>query len=435
MITTSVVSTILFVFILGYTLITLEHKIKINKAAPALLAGMLVWAILFLTATSDQQELYTEESQRHMGNTSSIVFFILGAMTVVELMDAHEGFSIITDRIATQNKRKLLWIINTLTFFMSALLDNMTTAIVMCALTNNMLSEKQDRWIFAGTIVISANAGGAWSPIGDVTTIMLWIKGNVTTSNIMTKLFVPSVIAVLLPLALISRRMKDKTFTRPSKLLDNKTHVLSKREQMTVFVIGIATLLGAPTFKILTHLPPFMGILLGLAVLWLYTEIIHREHHRGQYTIAAIVRRIDHSSVLFFLGILIAVAGLETAGILNHASVWLDASIGNLYVLSGVIGALSSIVDNVPLVAAVQGMYPIAGANVVYPTDHLFWEAIALSAGTGGSMLVIGSAAGVAAMGVSGINFGWYLRKITVPATIGYLGSLATFWLQNQFFH
>lgn len=415
---------IAIIFVVGYAAIALEHSFKVNKAAAALLTGMLVWSILMVghVGMHDPEHALSE----HLSGVASILFFLLGAMTVVELMDAHAGFQVITDRITSSNKLVLFWLIGFITFFLSAALDNMTTAIVMCALLRKMLADRNDLWTFSGMVIIAANAGGAWSPIGDVTTIMLWIDGQVTSANIISRLFLPSLVCLVLPLLWMSRSMKG-TINRPTKPSDGHLTNVSKRQQYTVFLIGLFTLLGVPVFKQLTHLPPFMGIMFGLGILWVYTEFIHARgiEERGQLQVTSILRRIDHSSILFFLGILVAVAGLETAGHLTLLAGWLDATFGNIYAVNTMIGLLSAIVDNVPLVAAAQGMYPMS----TFPTDHVFWELLALCAGTGGSILIIGSAAGVAAMGILGIEFGWYLRRMALPALIGYAGGIATFWL------
>jgi Na+/H+ antiporter NhaD/arsenite permease-like protein len=411
------------IFVVGYAAIALEHSFKVNKAAAALLTGMLVWSVLMVghVGVHDPERALNE----HLSGIASILFFLLGAMTVVELMDAHAGFQVITDRITSSNKLVLFWIIGFITFFLSAALDNMTTAIVMCALLRKLLADRTDLWTFSGLVIIAANAGGAWSPIGDVTTIMLWIDGQVTAANIIAKLFLPSLVCLILPMIWLSPSMRG-SITRPDPGSGHNTGV-TRTQQYTVFLIGLFTLLGVPVFKQITHLPPFMGIMFGLGILWVYTEFIHARgiEERGQLQVTSILRRIDHSSILFFLGILVAVAGLETAGHLGMLAGWLDSHLGNIFAVNTAIGLLSAIVDNVPLVAAAQGMYPMS----TYPQDHMFWELLALCAGTGGSILIIGSAAGVAVMGILGIEFGWYLRRMALPACIGYAGGIATFWL------
>lgn len=426
---------ILIVFILGYALIALEHPLRMNKAAPALLTGMLVWSLVMLSSGDLFPVELAEVPHRveslfhHLGEIASILFFLLGAMTVVELMDAHGGFEVVTDRISSRNKRSLLWVVGVMTFFLSAALDNLTTAIVMAALLRKLIGNKEDLWAFGGVVVIAANAGGAWSPIGDVTTIMLWIGGQVTTWNIISRLLVPSLVCLVLPLMWLSYNMRG-TIERPSEQDMATERVISKRQQYMVFILGVVTLLGVPVFKTYTHLPPFMGIMFGLAVLWMYTEYVHTRamEETGQYQVAAILRRIDHSSILFFLGILIAVAGLQTAGHLTLLSGWLSEHIPNVYAINTILGLLSAIVDNVPLVAAAQGMYPLT----THPPDDPFWELLALCAGTGGSMLIIGSASGVAVMGVLGIEFMWYARRMFLPALAGYVGGIVMYWLMTH---
>jgi len=425
---------IIVVFILGYAAIALEHPLRMNKAAPALLTGMLVWSLVMLA----NEDLFPvghgsvdhriESLFHHLGEIASILFFLLGAMTVVELMDAHGGFKVVTDRIGSRNKLVLLWVVGFLTFFLSAALDNLTTAIVMAALLRKLIGTKDDLWMFGGVVIIAANAGGAWSPIGDVTTIMLWIGGQVTTWSIITSLLLPSLVCLVLPLLWLSRVMRGSV-QRPEEPDTNEERVVTKRQQYTVFILGVITLLGVPVFKAYTHLPPFMGIMFGLAILWMYTEYVHTRsmEDTGQYQVTAILRKVDHSSILFFLGILIAVAGLQTAGHLTLLSGWLSDVLPNVYATNTILGVLSAIVDNVPLVAAAQGMYPLS----TYAPDNIFWELLALCAGTGGSMLIIGSAAGVAVMGVLGIEFMWYVRRMFLPALIGYVGGILTYWLMN----
>jgi Na+/H+ antiporter NhaD/arsenite permease-like protein len=424
------------VFVLGYLAIALEHPLKINKAASAILTGAVVWTILMLGQDTifppghGGSHFLNHRLVEHLGEIGSILFFLMGAMTIVELVDVHEGFRVITDRITTKHKVKLLWVICVLAFFMSAALDNLTTTIVMCALLRKLIADKETQWLFAGMVVISANAGGAWSPIGDITTIMLWIGGQVTTVNIIAKLIVPSLVCLILPLLWMSPRMKG-AIERPAALRPSLHHGgggVTSFERNLVFVLGVGALVFVPIFKGVTHLPPFMGVMLGLGILWVVTEFIHWRHgvdKRGDLMVTAVLRRIDMPSVLFFLGILVAVAGLQEAGHLGLLAEGLDRSLGNIYFINGAIGVLSSIVDNVPLVAGAMGMYPMTQ----YPPDHLFWELLALCAGTGGSLLIIGSAAGVAAMGIMHIDFIWYIRKMTIPAAIGYLGGMLTFYL------
>jgi Na+/H+ antiporter NhaD/arsenite permease-like protein len=429
------------IFVLGYLAIALEHPLRINKAATAILTGALVWTVLMLGMDSIFPEgveggyhTLIHHLLEHLGEIGSILFFLMGAMTIVELVDVHEGFRVITDRITSTKKTTLLWIICVLAFFMSAALDNLTTTIVMCALLRKLIKDKETLWLFAGMVVISANAGGAWSPIGDVTTIMLWIGGQVTTLNIIVKLIVPSIVVLILPLLWMMPRMKGH-IERPDIVRPSGHHGgnVTDFERKLVFTLGVGALLFVPIFKGVTHLPPFMGVMLGLGVLWIVTELIHVRHgvdKRGDLMVTAVLRKIDMPSVLFFLGILVAVAGLQVAGHLTLLAEGLDRTLGNFYLINGAIGVLSSIVDNVPLVAAAMGMYPMTQ----YPPDDLFWELLALCAGTGGSLLIIGSAAGVAAMGILHIDFIWYIRKMTIPAAIGYIGGMGTFWLLDYFF-
>ncbi len=410
------------VFILGYLAITLEHNIDINKAASAMVTGVLCWTIYVLAGPHDHHTV-VHHLNEHMGEISEILFFLMGAMVIVELIDGHDGFEIITERIRTTDKRKLLWLTSVITFFLSAILDNLTTTIVMVSLLRKLIADKEDRMLFAGITVVAANAGGAWSPMGDVTTTMLWIGGQITASNIVKMLLLPSLVCLAAPLLILSRRMKGKV-EAPERV--NGITDTTDFERNAVFAIGVGALLFVPVFKTFTHLPPFMGMLLGLGVMWIVTEFIHRgkdEVEKGPRSVNHALRKIDTPSILFFLGILVAVAALQSTGMLSGVAAWLDASVGNLTAIGIIIGFLSAVVDNVPLVAAAQGMYSLD----VYPTDHFFWEFLAYCTGTGGSALIIGSAAGVAAMGMEKIDFFWYLKRITLWAVIGYLAGAATF--------
>ena len=435
---------IAIIFILGYLAIALEHNIHIDKSAPALLIGVLCWTFLVLGADTiliDQVSNHAalghyinHQLAEHLSEISSILFFLLGAMTIVELIDSYGGFSIITDKIQTTQKVKLIWILSILTFFLSAALDNLTTSIVMAALLRKLIADRKDLWFFAGIIVIAANAGGAWSPIGDVTTIMLWIGGQVSAQNIVLKLFLPSLVALLAPLAIVSFTLKGH-ITRPAQV-EGKHHSIpvNNFEKQLIFFLGISLLLFVPIFKTLTHLPPFMGILFGLGVLWMVTEILNHkkvDQTKEKISIVNVLTKIDVPSVLFFLGILLAVAALQTAGHLAQLAHLLDANFGNIYLINIFIGLLSSIVDNVPLVAGAMGMYSLD----VYPMDHSFWELLAYCAGTGGSALIIGSAAGVAIMGILKIDFIWYMKRIAWLAIVGYFSGVLTFYLQAQLFH
>jgi len=457
-------------FILGYIAIALEHPIKINKAATALLLGSLTWVLYILglpeilgrglnegwnalissNPAAGRHEMIEyvghHEVFHYLSETATIIFFLLGAMTIVEIIDQHQGFKIITDKIKTTRFTSLIWIISVLTFFMSAVLDNLTTTIVMVALLRKLVSEKEQKWLIAGLIILAANAGGAWSPIGDVTTIMLWIGGQVSTLSIILKVFLPSLVSMMVPLLIITVFYPRVEIHRPKAGLEEEQHQVSRRMQTGILILGIGALLFVPVFKTLTHLPPYMGMLFGLGVLWVVTEIIHRGKHHANHrrlTVANIISRIDVPTVLFFLGILMAVASLSSAGHLTILSQWLDKEVGDIYIINLIIGVLSSIVDNVPLVAGAMGMYDIttpemiqAAANPAYlqnfVQDGLFWEFLAYCAGTGGSILIIGSAAGVAAMGIEKIDFIWYLKKISWLAIIGYLSGAAVYWLQAQ---
>lgn len=428
---------ILVVFVLGYVCIALEHTFKIDKAAIALLTGTVCWA-LFIMGGSDligsgggheATALINEGLKEHLADIAEILFFLLGAMTIVELIDAHEGFTVITDRIKTTNRVKLVWILSLLTFFLSAALDNLTTAIVMAALLRKLMADKKDLWLFAGILIIAANAGGAWSPIGDVTTIMLWIGGQVTALNIITETFLPSLVCLLVPLIIISLRMKGDIKSVEKDVHSNEFEI-SRSDKLTVFVVGIACLLFVPVFKTVTHLPPFMGILFGLGIIWTLTELMHRNKDnddKKSLTIAGVIRKIDTPSILFFLGILIAVGSLQSAGHLTDMAVYLDENLNNVYAVNASIGVLSSIVDNVPLVAGAIGMYPLE----VYPQDNMFWELLAYCAGTGGSILIIGSAAGVAIMGILKIDFMWYVKNISLLALAGYVAGILTYMVLN----
>ena len=419
---------LLFVFVLGYILIATEHSIHVNKAATALLTGTICWVFYIMGQAEPGLEGVVEGLREHLGEISEILFFLLGAMTIVEIIDAHEGFSVITNRIQTTKRKNLLWILAIVTFFLSAVLDNLTTAIVMAALLKKLITERKDLWLFAGMIVIAANAGGAWSPIGDVTTIMLWIGGQITAMNIIQHIFLPSVVCLLIPLLILSLRMKGEVARPDISAEKNGSIHLRTREKHLVFFAGIAALLFVPVFKTVTHLPPFMGILFGLGAIWVLTEIVHRKKRRKErkaLSIAGVLQRIDTPSVLFFLGILLAVAALQSAGHLTDLARLLDTHINNIYLVNTIVGGASAVVDNVPLVAGAMGMYPMT----VYPPDHEFWELLAYCAGTGGSMLIIGSAAGVAIMGILRIDFFWYLKHISFPALCGYLGGIFVYVL------
>jgi Na+/H+ antiporter NhaD/arsenite permease-like protein len=421
---------IITIFILGYAAITLEHGININKAASALVTGALCWTVYIMLA--DNKDVVAHQLTEHLGEISEILFFLLGAMTIVELIDVHDGFNIISAKIQQTNKRKLLWIVSFITFFLSPIIDNLTTTIVMVSLIRKLIDDPKDRLLFTGIIVIASNAGGAWSPIGDVTTTMLWIGGQITAVNIILNLFLPSLICLLIPLVIVTLKMKG-TVSRPIQTENHKLAELSPRQQYTVLGTGLTILLLVPVFKTITHLPPYMGIIIGLGILWIITEIMHGdkdEREKGILSVSHALRKIDSPSILFFLGILLAVAALQSTGILTSAAEQMSSAIPNENIIVLCTGLLSSIVDNVPLVAGVQGMYDLNQ----YPTDHSFWKFLAYATGTGGSVLIIGSAAGVAAMGMEKISFFWYLKRISLLALIGYFSGAGIYILQQYFF-
>jgi len=419
---------IVIVFVIGYLAITTEHTIKVNKAASALITGVLLWTIYILF--SPDKELVIESLNHHLGDVSGILFFLLGAMTIIELIDAHNGFDLITKSIDQKNKIKLLWIIAFITFFLSAILDNLTTTIVMISLIRKLINTDKDRLFFAGIIVIAANAGGAWSPIGDVTTTMLWIGGQITTFTIIYKLILPSLACLIAPLLYLTFRLKGD-IQRPEVLNIDNNKMLTVKQQKIVFYSGVMILVLVPIFKTVTHLPPFMGILIGLGILWVITEMLHvqkGDEHKHHLSVVYALRKIDTPSILFFLGILLSISALESVGVLTNIAKWMSDTLKDDNVIVISIGLLSSIIDNVPLVAAAQGMYDLS----VYPTDSYFWEFLAFCAGTGGSILIIGSAAGVAAMGMERINFAWYLKNISGLALLGYIAGVLIYMLQNQ---
>lgn len=461
-------------FLLGYFCIAMEHPFKVNKAATALLLASLLWTCYIVFAQSylpgieefqswlsgqklshlsihEQVVNYVTNVQliENLGDTAQIIFYLLGAMTVVELVDVHGGFTIITRHVTTKHKRKLLFTLAILTFFLSAILDNMTTAIVMIMLVRKLVARRDDRLIFASVIIIAANSGGAWSPIGDVTTIMLWIKGNVTTSHLIPELILPSLVSAIVPAIVLSFSLKGELEENVEKYrsdsdADNFTAagVITKRERNIIFFLGVGALVFVPIFKSITHLPPFMGILLGLGGLWVYTELLyHRKPHveeNQKARITKVLSRVDFSTLLFFLGILMAVSALKCAGILGDFAQMLEDKIGNFYVIDMIIGVLSSVVDNVPLVAAAMGMYPLATpADVLADPmlshmviDGQFWIFLAYCAGVGGSILIIGSAAGVVVMGIEKMNFIWYLKKVSLVMLIGYVAGALWYILQ-----
>lgn len=417
---------LLAVFVLGYLAIVFEHPLGVNKSASALAAGVLCWTIY---AVQGDTHLVNEQLGHHLGEVSAILFFLLGAMTIVELIDAHDGFELITSRIHTVNRRKLLVIIAALSFVLSAVLDNLTASIVMISLVRKLVPGDTDRKYYAGIVIVAANSGGVWSPIGDVTTTMLWVGGQVTTTSLVTHLVLPALVSILVPLAWIGWRMKgtiDLAETTAPTAVESQRIPTPAWERKFVLFSGIAVLVFVPVFKTLTHLPPYTGMLLGLAVLWTATELIHKrkpEEGKGPLSVVHALQRVDTPSVLFFLGILLAISALESTGALSALARFLDDAIGNVHVVTLAIGLSSSIVDNVPLVAASQGMYSLA----TFPQDHQFWLFLAFCAGTGGSILIIGSAAGIAVMGIQRVTFGWYVRHISLPALLGYGAGALTY--------
>ena len=463
------------VFVIGYTFITIEHTVKVDKAAIALITGVLCWTIYVfgkedivqldkvkdyaqtefsniypdeIVQTSETIEKTPLEIIQHyvtevqlfeiLSEISSILFFLMGAMTIVEIIDLHGGFRVVTDRIKTTSKLKLFWILGFVSFFFSALLDNLTTSIIMVSLTRKFIVDQKDRWFFLGMIIIAANAGGAWSPIGDVTTTMLWIGKQITTYEVVTKLIMPSLVCLIVPLIIMSPKVKG-TFKRPDTDLMETSHHTTDKQRNLVFFSGVAGLLFVPFFKSVTHYPPFMGMMLSLGFLWLLTDILHRKDNtedRRYFSAYHALEKMDVPTLLFFLGILLAVGSLQAAGQLGQMAIFLDNEIGTdtnngVYLIGLIIGLLSAIVDNVPLVAAAIGMYPLDGSGF-FQQDGLFWQFLAYCAGTGGSALIIGSAAGVAIMGLEKIPFFWYMKKITIYAVVGYFCGAAAYVLQNM---
>ena len=437
----------IILFLVGYLMIALEHPLKINKAGTALLLGTILWVMYSRLAplpTIEQELLHS------VGEIAETLIFLIGAMITVELIDSHGGFTFITRYITTTDKRKLLLAIATITFFLSAVLDNLTTSIVMIMLLRKLVGNYKERWVFGSIIIIAANSGGAWSPIGDVTTIMLWVRGNISTSATIPNLILPSIVSALVPVLFAMRFLHGKV-TPPRVIAggDENNALLEKllpKTKLSILILGLFCLLFVPIFKTITHLPPFMGILLGVGVLWLYTERMYAHmpvDEELKLRLSKVVHRIDGTTLLFFLGILLAVDALRCVGILGDFALWLDQSVGNVYVVNLIIGTLSAIVDNVPLVAGAMGMYPVATDAMIaaapdpaymmnFAQDGVFWQFLAYCAGVGGSMLIIGSAAGVVVMGLERINFIWYLKNISLLALLGYLAGAGVYVLQNM---
>lgn len=415
-------------FVITYTAIAMEHPLKINKAASALIGSGLLWTT-FAFGVGDHLQVSGQLAESLMG-IAQIVFFLIGAMTIVEVVDAHNGFEVLTSRVKTTRLSTLMWQVGFLTFFLSAILDNLTTTIVMVSLMQKLLDKHEDRLFFAGIIVIAANSGGAWSPIGDVTTTMLWIGGQITTLVIMKALILPSLISLLVPLCVTAYWLRGRSVVSPASRKNEVVSSTTRFERNVMFFMGLGVLVSVPAFKTITHLPPFLGILFGLGLLWLVGDLLHRkkeENSKQHLTLAHALTQIDMASIVFFIGILLAVATLEHAHILTALATWLDQTVQRQDLIVMLIGLASAIVDNVPLVAAAMGMYSLN----TFPTDHFFWEFLAYCAGTGGSILIIGSAAGIAAMGMERIHFGWYLKHISGLALLGYFSGAGVYILQH----
>ncbi len=461
-------TTLFVIFIVGYLAIALEHPLRVDKTASALLLGMLMWIIYAMGAESivptvsaehfrhfiethpaladkslaeqSLQYVLNVDIVEHLGDIMQTLLFLIGAMTIVEMVDVHGGFRVITDRINTRDKVRLLWIIGFVTFFMSAILDNLTTTIVMLMLLRKLITQKEERWLYAGAIVIAANSGGAWSPIGDVTTIMLWVNGNISAPALLSYVLLPSLVSMVVPLFIIGRKLKGDL--PPRDMVVEKNSIITSGERSTMFYLGVGGLIFVPIFKTITHLPPFVGMLFVLGALWVFTEIFYNSkmlEQAKELRLPKVISRVDMPSILFFLGILMAVAVLQSTGLLSMTAQYLDEKIHNVYWIGIVLGVLSSIVDNVPLVAGVMGMYPVAAPEATgyaanFMVDGTFWELMSYCAGVGGSILIIGSASGVIAMGLEKISFGWYLRKFTWVALLGYLAGVGVYILEKLLF-
>lgn len=424
------ITLLLIIFAVGYVLITLEHTLKINKSATALITAVLCWTLIISSVPN--KDLIIDQLSHHLSSISEIVFFLLGAMTIVEIIDGHDGFQNITESIKTDNKSKLIWLIALITFFLSAVLDNLTTTIVMLSILNKLVYDKRTKWLLLGLVIIAANAGGAWSPIGDVTTTMLWIGGQISAFNIIKQTFLPSLVSMVVPTLIINYLIKGR-IVLIAKVEHNLNYTTNSFERSLIFYAGIGCLLFVPIFKTITHLPPYMGILLSLGIIWALTEMIHNkknEDEKGVLSVNHALRKIDTPSILFFFGILLSISSLEVIGILPQMAYKINNSIGNINIIAICIGLLSAVFDNVPLVAALQSMYSLND----FPQDHYFWELLAFTAGTGGSCLIIGSAAGVAVMGMEKIDFFWYLKKISWIALIGFAAGVLVFLMQHYLF-
>ena len=442
------IAALIVIFIVGYVFIASEHVLSINKASVAIIMCGLLWAVYAVCA---HDPMITSDMVEALGDTCEIVVFLIGAMTIVELIDRYGGFRIIVDNIKATNKRSLMGMMAFIAFFLSAILDNMTTTIIMVMMLRKLLSDQKERWLFAGIIVLSANAGGAWSPIGDITTIMLWMKNCVTSVNLIINLLLPSIVSVIVPLFMGMAMIKSEPLKIESATESHTGYDLYENNRgvsLLILICGVLGLIFVPVFKALTHLAPYIGILFSLGCLWILTEIVVKKHKLDEKMdgrISEIIKHIDMPTIIFFLGILMAVAALSQAGILDSLAAWLNETFHNAYIINGIIGVLSSIVDNVPLVAACMDMYPVVDATVVeasldpiytsyFVQDGLFWHLLTFCAGVGGSLLIIGSAAGVVAMGIEKIPFGWYLKRISLLALSGYLAGMAFIWLETFLF-
>ena len=434
---------IVVAFVIGYLCIALESVTRVNKAAIALLMCVVCWTLLMMGPAAYYPEIapdgvlhhIAEVIEHHLGDAAGTLFFLMGAMTIVEIVDSNGGFNFVRDTMKTRSKRKLMWRMAFMTFFLSAILDNLTTSIVMIMVLRKLVQSRGDRLIYAALVIIAANSGGAFSPIGDVTTIMLWIKGVITTQGVLSEIFIPSLVSMVIPAAILSLQLEGK-FDKEQNLSAASVSQFTKTQRDIIFWLGVGGLVFVPIFKTLTHLPPFMGILLVLGILWTTTEIFHyntAEDDTMAKRVSDIMTKIDLSTIMFFLGILMAVAVLQEVGVLTALGQGLDEAFeGNYYLINGIIGVLSSIVDNVPLVAGCMGMYPVAAEGAM-AVDGIFWQLLAYCAGVGGSMLIIGSAAGVVVMGLEKITFGWYMKKITWIVFVGYLSGILVYWLEKTF--
>ncbi len=447
----NLIFTMIIIFVLGYLMIVAEHKTNISKSSVALVLCCLLWGLLsiFSSTIGVSHDTVGADLLAALGGTCEIIIFLIGAMTIVDIIDTHGGFEVITQRIKTRRKTRLMWLIAFLTFIMSSVLDNMTTTIIMIMLIRRMLSNYKERWLFASIIIIAANCGGAWSPIGDVTTIMLWMKGNVGTAKLMSSLVLPSIVAVVIPTAVATRFLKGMIARQhTNEEASFRPSYITGGESRTILILGVLLLIMVPVFKSLVGLPPYMSVMFALGVLWLYTDMMYRRKHNVEESaknkVSKVIKNIDMPTILFFLGILMAVSALECAGILGTMAEGLNKGMHNIYAINTVIGLLSSVIDNVPLVAASMGMYPIPDAAAIaasadpeflshFVANGDFWHLLAFCAGTGGSILIIGSAAGVVAMGLENINFMWYLKNISFLALVGYLAGIGVFILQDMF--